>query len=178
MAGEWQGGANGQSQPVIESMALAWTTVVGWMEWYSWVGSNHRPPVPPQGALPNQATTASVAGPEKGLPNGAETRCNARLWQGRCGRHWDAGMVDQAAGLNSFDALALIGSTVSAATFWLNSASSLAWAVTASYCFLACEVHRSIASHGDLTPSSSCAKSSDAVVLAFIIFISLAEYSL
>src|ERR1700722_7158345 len=96
----------------------------------------------------------------------------------RPGFFWDAGMVDQAAGLNSFDALALIGSTVSAATFWLNSASSLAWAVTASYCFLACEVHSSIASEGDLTPSNSCAKSSVAVVLAFIISISLAEYSL
>src|ERR1700722_11366057 len=91
---------------------------------------------------------------------------------------WGVGMGDQAAGLNSFDALALIGSTVSAATFWLNSASSLAWAVTASYCFLACEVHSSIASEGDLTPSNSCAKSSVAVVLAFIISISLAEYSL
>jgi hypothetical protein len=44
---------------------------------------------------------------------------------------------DQAAGLNSFDALALIGSTVSVATFWLNSASSLAWAVKASYCLRA-----------------------------------------
>ena len=45
--------------------------------------------------------------------------------------------ADQAAGLNSFDALALIGSTVSVATFWLNSASSLAWAVRASYCLRA-----------------------------------------
>ena len=45
--------------------------------------------------------------------------------------------VDQAAGLNSFDALALIGSTVSVATFWDNSASSLVWAVKASNCFLA-----------------------------------------
>src|SRR6266702_3871293 len=46
-------------------------------------------------------------------------------------------LPDQAAGLNSFDALALIGSTVSVATFWLNSASSLAWAVRASYCLRA-----------------------------------------
>jgi hypothetical protein len=34
-------------------------------------------------------------------------------------------LVDQAAGLNNFDALALIGSTVSVATFWDSSASSL-----------------------------------------------------
>src|ERR1700738_930591 len=84
----------------------------------------------------------------------------------------------QAAGLNSFDALALIGSTVSVATFWLNSASCLAWAVNVSYCFLTCEVHSSIASEGDFTPISSCAKSRFAVVLAFMISISLAEYSL
>jgi hypothetical protein len=45
--------------------------------------------------------------------------------------------LDQAAGLNSFEALALIGSTVSVATFWLNSASSLAWAVKVSYCLRA-----------------------------------------
>src|SRR5664279_4263334 len=87
-------------------------------------------------------------------------------------------MIDQAAGMNSFDALALIGSTVSVAAFWDNSASSLAWAVMASNCFLAWEVHSSITSEGDLMPSSSCAKSSVAVLLAFIISISLAEYSL
>src|SRR5665647_1747311 len=87
-------------------------------------------------------------------------------------------MRDQAAGLNSFDALALIGSTVSVATFWLNSASCLAWAVMASNCFLAWDVHSSTASEGDLMLSNSCAKSSVAVVLAFIISISLAEYSL
>jgi len=46
-------------------------------------------------------------------------------------------MVSQAAGLNSFDALALIGSTVSVATFWVNSASSLVWAVNASNCLRA-----------------------------------------
>src|SRR5258707_5225939 len=46
-------------------------------------------------------------------------------------------LIDQAAGLNSFEALALIGSTVSVATLWLNSASSLAWAVKASYCLRA-----------------------------------------
>src|ERR1700730_9089612 len=86
--------------------------------------------------------------------------------------------LDQAAGLNSFDALVLIGSTVSVATFWLNSASCLAWAASVSYCFLACEVHSSNASEGDLTPNSSCAKSSEAVVLAFMNSISLAEYSL
>ena len=67
---------------------------------------------------------------------------------------------DQAAGLNSFDALALIGSTVSVATFWASSASSLAWAEMVSNCFLAWEVHSSTASDGDLMPSSSCAKSS------------------
>jgi hypothetical protein len=43
----------------------------------------------------------------------------------------------QAAGLNSFEALFLIGSTASLATFWDNSASSLLWAVSASNCFLA-----------------------------------------
>ena len=63
--------------------------------------------------------------------------------------------VPQAAGLNSFDALALIGSTVSVATFWVNSASSLLWAVNASNCFRECEVHSSIASEGDLTPISA-----------------------
>ena len=46
-------------------------------------------------------------------------------------------MLDQAADLNTFDALALIGSTVSVATFWLNSASSLAWTVNASNCLRA-----------------------------------------
>src|SRR5260370_27213938 len=45
--------------------------------------------------------------------------------------------LDQAAGLNSFDALGLIGSTVSVATFLLHSASCFAWAVTGSYCFFA-----------------------------------------
>ena len=46
--------------------------------------------------------------------------------------------LDQAAaGLNSFDALALIGSAVSLATFWVSSASSLVCAVNASNCFLA-----------------------------------------
>jgi len=39
---------------------------------------------------------------------------------------WEAKrLLDQAAGLNNFDALALIGSTVSVATFWESSASSL-----------------------------------------------------
>ena len=37
----------------------------------------------------------------------------------------DTRMIDQTADLNSFDALALIGSAVSAATFWDSSASSL-----------------------------------------------------
>jgi hypothetical protein len=46
-------------------------------------------------------------------------------------------LLDQAAGLNNFEALAFIGSTVSVATFWLNSESSLAWAVKASYCLRA-----------------------------------------
>src|ERR1700687_706762 len=89
----------------------------------------------------------------KGSPNEAETKCNARLWQGRetaisAAKTKSPGVppglflvretrLDQAAGLNSFDALALIGSTVSVATFWVNSASSLAWAVKASNCFLA-----------------------------------------
>src|SRR5450631_604928 len=84
----------------------------------------------------------------------------------------------QAAGLNSFDALALIGSAVSVAIFWLNSASSLVCAVKVSNCFLACALHSSIASEGDFTPISPCAKSRFAVVVAFMISISLAEYSL
>ena len=98
--------------------------------------------------------------PEKGSPNGAETRCNARLWQGRAGHHKRhrcafigiknkkpglaaraflerEALLDQAAGLNSFDALALIGSAASVATFWASSASSLLWAVKVSNCFLA-----------------------------------------
>jgi hypothetical protein len=43
---------------------------------------------------------------------------------------------DQAAGVNSFDALALIGSAVSVAIFLVSSASSLACAVRVSNCFL------------------------------------------
>ena len=46
-------------------------------------------------------------------------------------------LLDQAAGLNSFDASALIGSAASVATFWASSASSLLWAVKVSNCFLA-----------------------------------------
>src|SRR5665213_994882 len=89
------------------------------------------------------------------------------------------GIVDQAAaGLNSFDALALIGSAVSEATRCDNSASSLVWAVNASNCFLACEVHSSIASEGDFTATSAWAKSRFAAVEVFIISITLAEYSL
>lgn len=38
---------------------------------------------------------------------------------------WNAKRTCQAAGLNSFDALVFIGSAVSAATFWLSSASCL-----------------------------------------------------
>jgi hypothetical protein len=100
-----------------------------------------------------------IGAPEMGSPNGAETRCNAALWQGRwtprngrfrsdksscftglAGKNrcvpglwrgaqnkkpglaaraffWSVKPAYQAAGLNSFDALALIGSAVSAATF-------------------------------------------------------------
>src|SRR5580704_10121237 len=86
--------------------------------------------------------------------------------------------LDQAAGWNSFDALVLIGSAVSVATFLASSASSLALAVKVSNCDLACEDHSSIASEGDLTPISAWAKSRLAVVLDFMISISLAEYSL
>src|SRR6476619_4114482 len=106
----------------------------------------------------NQLSYNCILGrpPKKGSPNRAETRCNASLWQGRRGHHnrhpralkrlpqnnkpglnrpgffWNE--FDRAAGLTSFDALALIGSTFCVATFWLNSASSLAWAVYASNC--------------------------------------------
>src|SRR6202453_4187621 len=83
----------------------------------------------------------------------------------------------QAAGLNSLLALALIGSTVSAEPRWVNSASSLAFAVKVSNCLRAWEVHSSMASEGDFTPNSDCAKSRFAVVLAFTISISLAENS-
>src|SRR6186997_2193569 len=85
---------------------------------------------------------------------------------------------DQAAGLYSFEAEALIGSTVSVATVWPSSASSLACAVKVSYCFLACEVHSSMAAAGVFTPNSSCAKSSEEVVLALKNSISLALYAL
>src|SRR4051794_36480252 len=144
----------------------------------------------------NQLSYNCIALParKKRSPNGAETRCNFRVWQGHantgtrglrkqkspgCSCPGFFGVEKyQAAGLNSFDALALIGSTVSVATFWLSSASSLDCTVRASNCFLAWEVHNSSASDGDLVPNSSCAKSSVAVVLVFIISISLAEYSL
>src|ERR1019366_3067348 len=52
--------------------------------------------------------------------------------------------LDQAAGLNSLVALALMGSTVSVATRWVNSASSLVLAVKVSNCLRAWEVHSSI----------------------------------
>src|SRR5258706_6742196 len=67
-------------------------------------------------------------------------------------------LLDQAAGLNSFEALALIGSTGSVAAFLPNSAGFLAWAVKASYCFRAFGGHRSTASEGELAPTSSCPK--------------------
>ena len=40
-------------------------------------------------------------------------------------KHVTAATAYQAAGLNSFEALFLIGSTVSVATFWVSSVSSL-----------------------------------------------------
>src|ERR1700744_4321956 len=85
-------------------------------------------------------------------------------------------LPDQAAGLNIFEALALIGSELSVATFWVSSASSLVWAVNASNCLRACEDHSSAASAGDFTPIKACAKSRFEVALSFIISISLAEY--
>jgi hypothetical protein len=45
--------------------------------------------------------------------------------------------LDQAAGLNSLVALALMGSTVSVATRWVNSVSALALAVKVSNCLRA-----------------------------------------
>src|ERR1700732_1032827 len=86
-------------------------------------------------------------------------------------------MQGQRAVLNSLVALALMGSTVSVATRWVNSASSLAFAVKVSNCLRACSVHSSIASEGDFTPNRDCAKSRFAVVLALMSSISLAEYS-
>src|SRR6185437_6203010 len=83
-----------------------------------------------------------------------------------------------AAGLKIFEALALIGSALSVATFWVSSASSLVCAVKASNDLRACEVHSSIASEGDLMPTSACAKSRLADAASFIISITLAEYSL
>ena len=139
--------------------------------------------------------------PERRVPNGRETRCNGRLWQGRevakfkanrsalpiaqtralfpnasptkdkaraaspgfgdeyyplqLMRQSDARAVDQAAGLKIFEALALIGSAVSAAIFWVSSLSSLACAASACACLRVWEVHSSIASAGDLMLSSS-----------------------
>ena len=102
-----------------------------------------------------------------------------------CERFWQParalsseGPGAQAAGLTSFEAEALIGSTVSVATFWPSSASSLAWAENVSNCFLACEVHSSIAAAGVFTPNSSWAKSSEDEVLALKNSTILAEYSL
>src|ERR1700722_12245943 len=86
--------------------------------------------------------------------------------------------VDQAAGLEYFDAPVLIGSTVSVATFWPSSASSLAWALNVSKFLRLCEVHSSIASAGVFTPNSSWANSSVEVVFALRNTISLAVYSL
>ena len=43
----------------------------------------------------------------------------------RPGFFWHRASLDQAAGLNSFEALFLIGSAVSVATFWVSSVSSL-----------------------------------------------------
>src|SRR5260370_40318084 len=63
--------------------------------------------------------------------------------------------LDQAAGLNSFDALVLIGSTVSVAPFWLKSAGCFGLAGGVSYCLFACEGERPIAAGGGLTPNSS-----------------------
>lgn len=40
--------------------------------------------------------------------------------------HFRRAMINQASGLNAFDAPALIGSTVSVAIFWLNAARSCA----------------------------------------------------
>src|SRR4051812_19215631 len=81
----------------------------------------------------------------------------------------------QAAGCWYLAADALIGSTVSVATFWPSSASSLAWAEKVSNCFLACEVHSSMAAAGVFTLSSSCAKSSEVVVFVLKNSSSLAE---
>src|ERR1700744_1103432 len=83
-----------------------------------------------------------------------------------------------AAGLKILEAPDLIGSALSLATFWLSSASSLVWAVKVSNCLRACEVHSSIASEGDLTPTRACAKSRLAEAASFIISMTLAEYSL
>src|ERR1700722_11124260 len=87
-------------------------------------------------------------------------------------------MQGQAAGLNSLVALALMGSTVSVATHWVNSVSALVLAVKVSNCWRAWEVHSSIASEGDFTPNRECAKSRLADVFALMILISLAGYSL
>src|SRR6478609_1595945 len=84
----------------------------------------------------------------------------------------------QAAGLKIFEALVLIGSALSAATFWVSSASCRVCAVKASNWLRACEVHSSSASEGDLTPTSACAKSRLADAACFVISITLAEYSL
>jgi hypothetical protein len=70
-------------------------------------------------ARPGDADNINIAPPK---PRAAKTKARAGgpgfFGSKECG-------FDQAAGLNSFDALALIGSTVSVAIFWVSSASSL-----------------------------------------------------
>src|SRR5579871_544870 len=94
------------------------------------------------------------------------------------GRFLFARAANQAAGLNSLLALALIGSTVSVATRCDSSVSSLLQAEKASNCFLAWLDQSSSASEGVFTPTSSWARSRFALVLALMNSIILAEYSL
>src|ERR1700761_1037032 len=84
----------------------------------------------------------------------------------------------QAAGLKIFEALVLIGSALSVATFWASSASSLLCAVKDSNDLRVCEVSSSTASEGDFTPIRAWARSRLAEAASFIISMTLAEYSL
>src|SRR5579871_641779 len=136
------------------------------------------------GATPDFGKAASV--PKARIIRATYRACfrfNARTPNkkpGPCGPGFfkPAASAYQAAGLNSLLALALIGSTVSLATFCDSSVNSLLQAEKVSNCFLAWLLHSSSASDGVFTPTSSCAKSRFALVPALMISISLAEYSL
>ena len=69
----------------------------------------------------------------------------------------DVPPLHQAAGLNSFEALLLIGSMVSEAIFWLSSPNSLAWAAYVSACLRVWAVEISTIWASVRAPSNSVA---------------------